>query len=80
MTDKLKSYDAAHRTMMATVDHLNQDCANNRGQGSHQPMQQQEYHRRDFASSTQGQRFLPMYGLTQNLFRLGRHLMQKVNY
>jgi putative transposase len=35
---------------------------------------------RGFASSTQAQQFLTMHGLTQNLFRLGRHLMQAVNY
>ncbi len=33
-----------------------------------------------FSSSTQAQRFLTRHGLTQNLFRLGRHLMQAVNY
>jgi putative transposase len=35
---------------------------------------------RGFSSSTQAQRFLTLHGLTQNLFRLGRHLMQVVNY
>jgi putative transposase len=35
---------------------------------------------RGFASSTHAQRFLTLHGLTQNLFRLGRHLMQAVNY
>ena len=41
---------------------------------------QQEDHMRGFASSTQAQRFLTRHGLTQNLFRLGRHLIQTVNY
>jgi putative transposase len=31
-------------------------------------------------STAQAQRFLTLHGLTQNLFRLGRHLMQAVNY
>jgi putative transposase len=35
---------------------------------------------RGFFSSTQAQRFLTLYGLTQDWFRLGRHLMQAVNY
>ena len=35
---------------------------------------------RGFASSTQAQRFLTRHGLTQNLFRLGRHLIQTVNH
>jgi putative transposase len=80
MTDKLKSYVAAHRTVMPTVEHLNHVYANNRAEVSHQPTRQQEYHMRGFASSTQAQRFLTLHGLIQNLFRLGRHLMQAVNY
>ena len=80
MTDKLKSYDAAHRTVMPTVPHINDVYANNRAEVSHQPTRQREYHMRGFASSTQAQRFLTLHGLTQNLFRLGRHLMQAVNY
>jgi putative transposase len=35
---------------------------------------------RGVASSTQAQRFLTLHGLTQNLFRFGRHLLQAVNY
>jgi putative transposase len=80
VTDKLKSYDAAHRTIMPTVTHINHVYANNRAEVSHQPTRQQEYHMRGFSSSTQAQRFLTLHGLTQNLFRLGRHLMQAVNY
>ncbi len=80
ITDKLRSYDAAHRTTMPSVKHINDVYANNRAEVSHQPTRQQEYHMRGFASSTQAQRFLTLHGLTQNLFRLGRHLMQAVNY
>ncbi len=79
-TDKLKSYDAAHREVMPSVEHINEVYANNRVEVSHQPTRQQEYHMRGFASSKQAQRFLTLHGLTQNLFRLGRHLMQAVNY
>jgi len=80
VTDKLRSYDAAHRTVMPTVSHINHVYANNRAEVSHQPTRQQEYHMRGFSSSTQAQRFLTLHGLTQNLFRLGRHLMQAVHY
>lgn len=80
ITDKLKSYDAAHRTMMPSVQHINATYANNRAEVSHQPTRQKEYHMRGFSSSQQAQRFLTLHGLTQNLFRLGRHLMQAVNY
>jgi putative transposase len=80
ITDKLKSYDPAHRTMMPNVNHINTTYANNRAEVSHQPTRQQECHMRGFSSSLQAQRFLTLHGLTQNLFRLGRHLIQAVNY
>ena len=80
ITDKLRSYDAAHHEVIPTMEHLNTVYANNRVEVSHQPTRQQEYHMRDFSSSRQAQRFLTLHGLTQNLFRLGRHLMQAVNY
>ena len=80
ITDKLRSYDAAHRTIMPSVNHLNDVYANNRAEVSHQPTRQQEYHMRGFSSPTQAQQFLTLHGLTQNLFRLGRHLMRAVHY
>ena len=80
VTDKLRSYDAAHRTVMPTVHHIKHVYANNRAEVSHQPTRQREYHMRGLSSSIQAQRFLPLHGLTQNLFRLGRHLLQAVNY
>jgi putative transposase len=80
VTDKLRSYDAAHRTVMPTVKHINQVYANNRAEVSHEPTRQRERAMRRFRSSDQAQRFLTLHGLTQNLFRLGRHLMQAVNY
>ncbi|UCE62830.1 MAG: IS6 family transposase [Nitrospirota bacterium] len=80
ITDKLRSYAAAHRTVMATVHHENHVYANNRAEVSHQPTRQQERAMRGFHSVDQAQRFLTLHGLTQNLFRLVRHLMQAVNY
>ena len=80
ITDKLRSYDATHREVMPAVVHLNTVDANNRVEVSHQPTRQQEYHMRRFSSSQHAQRFLTLHGLTQNLFRLSRHLMQAVHY
>jgi putative transposase len=80
VTDTLKSYDAAHRTVMPTVEHINTSYANNRAKVAHQPTRQQEYAMRGFASSTQAHQFLTRHDLTQNLFGLGRHLMQAVNF
>ncbi len=80
ITDKLKSYGAAHRSIMPTVRHSNHVYANNRAEVSHEPTRQRERAMRGFNSPTQAQRFLTLHGLTQNLFRVGRHLLQAVNY
>ena len=80
ITDTLTSYGVAHRNVMPTVKHINAVYANNRVEVSHQPTRQQEYHMRGFSSATQAQRFLTLHGLTQNIFRLGHHLHQVVNY
>ena len=80
ITDKLKSYGAAHRTMMPMVNHINQVYANNRAEVSHEPTRQRERAMRRFKSPRQAQEFLTLHGLTQNLFRLSRHILQAVNY
>jgi putative transposase len=33
-----------------------------------------------FKSAGHAQRFLPIHGLVQNLFRVGRHMLQAVNH
>ena len=53
---------------------------NNRVEVSHEPTRQRERAMRGFRSSDQAPRFLTLHGLTQNLFRLGRHLIQAANY
>jgi len=80
ITDKLRSYTTAHRRMMPSVNHLNHVYVNNHAEVPHQLTRQQEDHMRGFHSSAQAQRFLTLHGLTQNLVRLSRHLMQAVNY
>ncbi len=42
ITDKLRSYDAAHREVMPAVVHINTIYANNRVEVSHQPTRQRE--------------------------------------
>jgi len=65
VTDTLRNYDAAHRTIMPSVTHSNHVYANNRAEVSHEPTRQRERHMRRFSSSTQAQRFLTLHGLTQ---------------
>ena len=80
VTDKLRSYDAAHRTVMPTVSHINHVYANNRAEVSHQQTRQRERQMRRFKSVGQAQRFLSVHGVVQNLFNLGRHHLRSENY
>ena len=73
ITDKLRSYAAAHRTVMPSVVHSTQQCENNRAEVSHQPTRQREGQIRRFKSVGHAQRFLSVHGPVQNLFRVGRH-------
>ena len=80
VTDKLRSYSAAHREVMQSVTHDTQQYANNRAEVSHQPTRQRERQMRQFKSVGQAQRFLAVHGGVQNLFRLGRHHLGSENY
>ena len=80
ITDKLRSYTAAHRTVMPSVAHSTQQYDNNRAEGTHQPTRQRERQMRRFKSASHAQRFLSVHGVVLNLFRLGRHLLQAVHH
>ena len=80
VTDKLRSYGAAHRTTMPSVQHDTSQYANNRAEVSHQPTRQRERQMRRFKSAGQAQRFLSVHGIVQNLFRVGRHLVSSANH
>ncbi len=80
VTDKLRSYGAAHRTTMPSVRHDTSQYANNRAEVSHQPTRQRERQMRRFKSPGQAQRFLTAHAVIQNLFRVGRHLVSSANH
>ena len=80
VTDKLRSYAAAQRTVMPSVIHDTGRYENNRAEVSHQPTRQRERQMRRFKSSAQAQRFLSVHGVTQNLFRVGRHLLRAAHH
>ena len=80
ITDKLKSYSAAHREVMPSVIHSTQQYENNRAELSHEPTRQRERQMRRFKSAGQAQRFLAVHGVVGNLFRLGRHLIRATHY
>ena len=50
ITDKLRSYPAAHRLVMPSVPHCTDRYANNRAEVSHQPTRQRERQMRRFKS------------------------------
>ena len=80
ITDKLRSYSAAHRTIMPSVMHSTRQYDNNRAEVSHQPTRQRERQMRRFKSVGHAQRFLSVHGPVQNIFRVGRHLLRAVHH
>ena len=80
ITDKLRSYPAACRTVMPSVVHCTDRYANNRAEVSHQPTRERERQMRRFKSAAHAQRFLSVHGPIQNLFRVGRHLLRAVHH
>ena len=80
ITDKLNSYSAAHREVMPSVTHSTEQYENNRAEVSHEPTLQHKRQMRRFKSAGQAQRFLAVYAVVGNLFRLGRHLTRTIHY
>ncbi len=80
VTDKLKSYSAALRTIMPSVNHDTEQYANNLAEVSHQPTRQRERQMRKFKSPAQTQRFLSVHGVVLNLFRVGRHKLKSAHH
>jgi len=80
VTDKLRSYGAAHRGVMPSVDHDTERYANNLAEVSHQRTRQRERQMRGFKSVGSAQRFLSVHGVILNLFNLGRHQLRSANY
>ena len=61
ITDKLRSYSAALRTVMPSVVHCTDQYANNRAEVSHQPTRQRERQMRRFKSAAHVQRFVSVH-------------------
>ena len=80
ITDQLRSYAAAGRTVMPSVVHVTDQYANNRAEVFHQPTRQRERQMRRFTSAAQLQRFASVHGIVQNLFRVSRHLLRSAHH
>ncbi|TKA02117.1 IS6 family transposase [Actinacidiphila oryziradicis] len=75
VTDKLKSYGAAHRDLMRSVEHRAHKGLNNRAENSHQPTRQRKRAMKGFRSPGAAQRFLSAFSGISPHFRPHRHLM-----
>ena len=76
VTDKLRSYQVAHREIIPEAIHVTDRYANNRIEQSHEAIRVRERGMRKLESKVQAQRFLDALAIVQNLFNLGRHLVR----
>ena len=80
VTDKLRSYRVAQRDLMPDSIHTTKQYENNRAEQSHEVTRVRERGMRKFKSERQAQRFLSAHAAVQNLFNLGRHLVNAQHY
>jgi putative transposase len=80
VTDKLRSYSAAMRESLPSVEHRQHRYLNNRAENSHQPTRQRERRMQSFKSPGHAQHFLSAYGPIAQHFRPRRHLLPAATY
>ena len=73
VTDKLRSYGAARRDIMPTVEHRSHKGLNNRAENSHLPLRKRERTMQGFRSAGGLQRFISIFSALRNLFVTPRH-------
>jgi putative transposase len=80
ITDKLKSYGAATREILPSVEHRQYRALNTRAENSHQPTRQRERRMQGFKSPGHAQRFLSTYGPLAQHVRPHRHRFSALAY
>jgi putative transposase len=80
VTDKLRSYGAARREVMPSVEHRQSKYLNNRAENSHQPTRQRERAMKNFRSVGAAQRFLSAFSGISPHFRPRRHRLSAHDY
>ena len=80
ITDKLASYGAAKREILASVEHRQHKRLNNRAENSHQPTRLRERKMRRFKSAGHAQRFLSAFSPIYEHFKLRRHCLRAGDY
>ena len=80
VTDKLRSYPVAFRSLGLTATHDRRLRANNRAANSHQPVRRRERKQQRFKSPSSVQRFLAVHAAAYNTFYLQCHLLNRTTY
>ncbi|MFF9569878.1 IS6 family transposase [Streptomyces sp. NPDC014685] len=80
VTDKLRSYHAAHREVIPSAEHRSHKGLNNRAENSHQPTRQRERAMKGFRSVGGAQQFLAAFSGISPHFRPRRHLMTALDH
>ena len=80
ITDKLRSYGAARRRVLRSVEHRQSKYLNNRAENSHQLTRQRERAMKRFTSPGHAQRFLSAFSGISPHFRPGRHRLGAEDY
>jgi putative transposase len=80
ITDKLRSYGAAKKEILSSVEHRQHKGLNNRAENSHEPTRERERRMRGFKSAGHAQRFLSAYGLIASYFRPRRYSLKAQDY
>ncbi|MCL6285828.1 IS6 family transposase [Ruegeria sp. 2012CJ41-6] len=80
ITDRLRSYRAAKRRTMPSVEHQSRKGVNNRAENSHQPTRQRAKVMKRFKSAGRLQRFVSIHDPIANLFHLLRHEMTSADF
>jgi putative transposase len=80
VTDKLKSYAAAKKQVLKSVEHRQHKGLNNRAENSHQPTRTRERRMRKFKSPGQAQRFLSAFEPIRSHFHPKQHQLTAYRY